>query len=429
MKIRMKARFGAGMVLFCLMTTASPVLATEGYMPLGYGTVQRGQGGAGVAVAGQDAMTLSMNPAGIAGMGRSLSFGTELFAPQRGYDASGTAFIAPGSFDSGRPVFPVPNFGWTKPLANGATLGINVIGSGGMNTSFGNIVNGSPGCGGGIGVYCGGPTGVDISQLFVSIGYAKDESSFRWGVAPTLAVQAFEATGLGAFAAVPGLSVDPANMTNRGHDFSLGIGLRAGIQVDVSPAVTLGLSGQTKINMSKFDKYAGLFENGGDFDIPAQVTAGVAVKASPSLTVMAEYQKIFYSGVGAVSNPFFPAPLGSPGGPGFGWDDVDVVKLGMEWHQNDKMTWRAGYARSTNPVGPEDVTLGILAPGVMTNHYTFGGSYRPNASDSIDFALVYAPESTVTGPEVTPTTGLTPGSSIGLRMKQVELSIGWTRKF
>lgn len=423
MKTGLRPRLGAGLVALCLMTGPNPAAATEGYMPLGFGTIQRGQGGAGVAVQGQDAMSLSINPAGIAGMGKTLSFGVELFAPRRGYDASGTAFVAPGSFDSGRPVFPVPNFGWVKPLANGATLGINVYGTGGMNTTFGAVAH--PNCGGGSGVFCAGPAGVDLSQLFVSVGYAGQTGSVRWGVAPTLALQAFEANGLGAFA---GLSFDPANLTDRGHDYSMGVGLRAGVQVEVSPALTLGLSGQTKINMSKFDRYAGLFENGGDFDIPAQVTAGLAVQAAPDLRLMMDYQKIFYSGVKAVSNPFLPAPLGSAGGPGFGWKDVDVVKLGVEWQQSDKMTWRAGYARSTNPVGAEDVTLGILAPGVMKDHFTFGGSYRPNARDSFDFAMVFAPKVTVSGPEVT-TFGPTAGSAVALRMDQLELSVGWTRKF
>ncbi len=420
-------RLGAGAKALCLAAGVTALAgaadATEGYMPLGFGTIQRGQGGAGVAVRGQDAMALSINPAGIAGMGRTLSYGVELFAPRRGYDASGTAFVAPGSFDSGRAVFPVPNFGWVKPLANGAALGINVYGTGGMNTTFGAVTN--PNCGGGAGVFCAGPAGVDLSQLFISVGYAQQSGTVRWGLAPTLALQAFEANGLGAFSTA---SASPANLTDNGHDYSMGIGLRGGVQIEATPQLTLGLSGQTKINMSKFDKYAGLFENGGDFDIPAQITAGLAFRPSDDLTLMMDYQHIFYSGVKAVSNPFLPAPLGSPGGPGFGWKDVKVLKLGVEWQQNDKMTWRAGYARSTNPVGPEDVTLGILAPGVMKDHFSFGGSYRPNARDSIDFAMVYAPKVTVSGPEVT-TFGPTPGSSIGLRMDQVEISVGWTRKF
>ena len=40
------------------------------------------------------------------------------------------------------------------------------------------------------------------------------------------------------------------------------------------------------MHMWKFDKYAGLFEDGGAFDIPASFTAGVAFKANPDTTIM-----------------------------------------------------------------------------------------------------------------------------------------------
>lgn len=417
----------AGMAALCLTLSTGGAGATEGYMALGYGPIQRGHGGAGVAERGHDAMSMTINPASIIGVGRSLTFGMELFMPDRGYTGTGTGFVAPGRVQSGREAFLVPNFAYTTTLANGATLGVAAYGNGGMNTSYDNIGNASPGCAaaGGSGVFCGGPAGVDLSQLFLSVAYAQQSGALSWGIAPTVAIQNFKARGLGAFAPV---SADPANLTDRGRDWSYGLGLRAGITVDVTPGLRFGLAGQTKIGMTKFDRYAGLFADGGDFDIPAQITAGLAWDATPSVTVMADWQKIFYSGVPSVSNPFVPAPLGSRGGPGFGWDDVEVVKLGIEWEQSPRMTWRAGYARASNPIGPEDVTLGILAPGVVEDHWTFGGSWRPNDRDSVDFAVVYVPRVRVTGPEVTPA-GLTPGSSVQIGMDQLAVSIGWSRKF
>lgn len=415
-------RLGAGLVSLGLLAGTVPALATEGYFPLGFGTIQRGQGGTGVGLAGQDAMSLAINPAAIAGMETQMNLGAEGFMPFRGYDATGTGFAAPGAIDSGREFFLVPNFGYIRPLGNG-TLGINVYGNGGMNTSYGNVAN--PNCGGGSGVFCAGPAGVDLMQMFVSVGYAHQTGAVRWGIAPTLAVQAFQARGLAAFG---GMSIDPGNLTDRGQDFSYGIGIRLGAQVDIAPGLSLGLAGQTRFDMSVFDRYSGLFEGGGDFDIPAQISLGLAWQATPALTVMADAQRIYYSDVPAIGNAFGLGPLGAPGGTGFGWDDVNVFKLGFEWQQNDRMTWRAGYAHSSNPMGPEDVTIGILAPGIVEHHFSVGGTWRANARDSVDFAVVYVPEATLSGPEVTPG-GVTPGSDIALRMSQVELSVGWTRRF
>ena len=134
--------------------------------------------------------------------------------------------------------------------------------------------------------------------------------------------------------------------------------------------------------MTKFDKYSGLFADQGSFDIPASITAGVAYDINTRLTVMADFQRIFYSGVGAVSNSSINGlQFGSTGGPGFGWHDVNVYKVGVEYRMNDMWTLRAGYAYSDNPVQPADVMLNILAPGVVTHHFTTGATYKMSKQD------------------------------------------------
>lgn len=411
-----RATAAATLTLAAGLATA-PAQATEGYFAVGYSPIQRALGGAGVA-RGSEAMSSALNPAGVAGVGNQMQFGLQLFAPYRGYEGTGTVFVPAASVDSDENMFLVPNFAYNRTLANGAVLNFAMYGNGGMNTTY---RTGLPGCGS---VYCGGQAGVDLMQLFVSATYAQKMGALSFGISPTLAVQRFEATGLGAFA---GISVDPANLTDNGYDLSYGFGLRAGIEVELSPTFRVGLAGQTKMRMSEFSSYAGLFENGGDFDIPASVTAGIAWQAQPDLTVMADYKRIFYSGVAAVGNANTAGPLGAPGGAGFGWDDVDVFKIGVEWQKNDRMTWRAGYAYSTNPIGPEDVTLNIIAPGIVEHHLSVGGTYRLNERDAIDFSVGYVPSNTVTGSEVTPG-GPTPGM-IELNMNQFTASIGWTRTF
>lgn len=414
-----RTRHLAGLAVLCLAggVAAAPALATEGYFALGFGPVQRGQGGAGVAHA-FDAMSSTINPAAVAGIGHEMSMGMEVFSPTRGYEGTATGFVPSGSVESGRDLFLIPNFALNHPLDSGAVLNVAAYGNGGMNTTY---PAGLGGCGS---VYCGGPAGVDLNQLFVSVTYARQEGDLSWGIAPTLAVQSFAARGLGAFA---GLSTNPAALTDNGHDVSFGFGLRAGLQYRLSDSLTLGVAGQTKMAMSRFDKYAGLFEDGGDFDIPATMTVGLAWQAQPDLTLMLDYQKIWYSGVGAIGNANGAGPLGAPGGAGFGWDDVQVIHLGAEWVASPDMTWRMGYAHATNPVGPEDVTLNILAPGVVEDHFTFGGSRRIGDRDRLDFSLVYAAPHSVSGPEMTPM-GPT-GGTVRLGMDQISVSVGWTRKF
>jgi len=409
--------------IFMLAAASTSARATDGYFQVGFGPRQSALGGAGVADS-RDAMAQTLNPAGIVGVGEQLQIGGAIFLPYRGYDATGAGFVTPGSVDSGKNFFVIPNFAYTRPIDAESAFGISLYGNGGMNTAYPDMANAA--CGGGSGVFCGGAAGVDLMQAFLSVDYARSLGSVKFGIAPTLAIQRFSAKGLGAFA---GFSADPAHLTNNGYDYSFGGGLRGGIEWELTPGLRFGLSGQTKMYMSDFDKYAGLFAEQGNFDIPAAITAGVAWDATPDLTLMFDYQRIFYSGVAAISNSSTaPAQFGSDNGPGFGWHDVDVFKVGAEWRANDTWTFRAGYAYSDNPITSSDVTLNILAPGVAQHHITAGASYKITDRDTLEFSGMYVPESTVSGIEVTPA-GANPARTVTLNMHQAQFLVGWTRKF
>ncbi len=377
-----------GLTLTTAMILATPAMATEGMFALGFSTNQRAMGGTGVAY-GYEAMSATLNPANAANVGHELQLGLDIFSPDRGIASAG------GNIRSDSNYFPVPNISYNKPLDNGNVFNISVYGNGGMNTDYPINMFG-----------VGAPTGIDLSQMFISATYAGRSGNLSWGISPTMVIQTFRADGL---------------PWGSGRDWSYGGGLRAGIVYDASSQLSFGLSASTKMNMTKFDKYAGLFENNGEFDVPGSITVGLAYKANSKLTMMLDVQRIFYSGVDAISNSTTAGPLGAPGGAGFGWDDINVLKLGLEYKANDTMTWRAGYAYSENPIGPEDVGLAILAPGVVTHHLTAGGTYALNANNSIDFAIEYAPSNSVTGmSHLGPTT---------IDMDQFSVSVGWTRKF
>ncbi|MCF6317052.1 MAG: outer membrane protein transport protein [Marinosulfonomonas sp.] len=391
-----------GMTFTTALLLATPAAATNGMFALGFSTNQRAMGGAGVAY-GYEAMSATQNPALAASVGHQFQLGIDFFSPDRGYSAAGApAPTLNGSYRSDSNLFPVPNVSYNRPLANGAVFNISMYGNGGMNTDFSESV------------FSAGPTGIDLSQLFISATYAKKTGNFSWGISPTVVAQRFQAEGLAAFGSA---SVNPAALTDNGYEWSFGYGLKAGVHYQASSTLSFGLAAQTKMNMSNFDSYAGLFENAGSFDIPASITAGVAWRARPNLTLMLDLQRIFYSGVPAISNAGNAGAFGAPNGAGFGWDNINVLKLGMEWKANDRMTWRAGYAYSENPLGPEDVGLGILAPGIVTHHLTAGGTYAFSDKNAMDFAIEYAPSNSVTNGPVT------------IDMSQISLSVGWTHTF
>ncbi|MBV1703407.1 MAG: outer membrane protein transport protein [Hyphomicrobiales bacterium] len=420
------AVLGIGVAMAALM--AGSAMASQGAEPVGNDPVQKAMAGTGVANP-QNAMSQTLNPASLTDVGDDLAIGLTLFSPLRGYTVTGPGFVAPGptsgTVSSGDNMFLLPDAAYSRAINADTSWGAAFYGAGGDNTDYaGSIANGS--CGGGTGVFCGGAAGVDLKQVFLTVGLAHKFGPVSVGVAPVFAAQQFSAGGLGVFAP---FSLHPAALTDNGADYAYGVGARLGVIFHAAPNFRIGLDGTTPIKMSKFSKYAGLFANGGELDIPGDVSAGVSVDVSPAVTLSADYKHIFYSGVAAVSNSSqIPLPFGSNGGPGFGWADVDVFALGAEWRATKALTLRAGYAHNTNPIRSRDVTLNILAPGVVTDHFTAGFGYKVGDHSTVDFSAQFMPTSSTTGIEVSPA-GANPGRNISLHMHQFELALGYSYRW
>lgn len=410
--------------------------ATDGYFSLGYGTKAKGMAGAGVALP-QDSMTPSVNPAGLAFVGKRADVGVSVFAPTRQYSVTGapsgaanTFGLTPGTVRSGTESFLVPHLGMNWVLDDKSSFGIAMFGNGGMNTTY-------PGsAGGGAGTFYGGPAGVNLSQLFVQPTYArKINDTSSWGASAILAYQQFRATGLRNFA--PFVSDGTADdLTDRGNDSSIGIGAKAGLQGQVLPGLTLGGSYQTRITMGRLHKYSDLFADRGSFDIPPTATLGLAWKASAASTLAFDVQEIWYSQVGAVANPFsnlFGAQAGDPSqalggrnGVGFGWRDMTVYKLGYQWQPGGDWTWRAGAAYGRQPVRSSEVLFNILAPGVQEWHFTAGFTRKLSKNSELNFAAMYSPTSAVYGPNPLEVPGQ---QTIGLSMHQLDIETNWALRF
>lgn len=399
---------------------ASSALATNGYFAHGYGVKSQGMAGASTALA-QDGFAGANNPAAAAFAGDRLDVGASLFNPER--SASRTTPEGSQTAQSGHEVFLIPEFGYNRRLSDQIGIGLTVYGNGGMNTSYPAESNGYNMLGG------QGKLGVDMSQLIVAPTLAyKLSESHAVGVSPLLVYQRFAVRGLQAFA---GMSQDSSKLTNNEHDSSTGFGLRLGYQGQLGNQITVGAAYSPKIDMGRFDDYRGLFAGSGDFDIPENLNLGVAWQASPALLLALDYQRINYSGVASVGGTSqVPAQLGSANGPGFGWRDIEVWKLGAQWQANADWTLRAGVNRGQNPVTAKDVTFNILAPGVMTTHWTLGATYRLSASDELSLSYMRAPEQSVSGVSMfDPMYGGQGQVRETIRMKQQLLGVQFSRRF
>jgi long-chain fatty acid transport protein len=124
--------------------------------------------------------------------------------------------------------------------------------------------------------------------------------------------------------------------------------------------------------------------------------------------------------------------MGSATGGGFGWRDVETLKVGVQWQMNPKTTLRFGVNRGTNPVTGANITPNILAPGVMTTHLTLGGTYNLSPKSELSWVFVYAPKVTVTGASMfNYQPGMPPGTNMqeSVSMKQTTLGVQYGWKF
>lgn len=416
--------------------------ATDGYFSHGYGMQAKGRAGAASAMT-TDSFGGANNPATMAFVGNRMDLGIDWFRPDRSASRTGS-FGGAGFIDGaedGNEVssFLIPEFGYNRMLSPDMSVGITVYGNGGMNTEYpgtaldqgicmGGAPNGIP-----ANLLCGsGKLGVDLSQLIFAPTLArKIGSSQSWGVSPLIAYQRFKAYGLQPFMAI---SSDPNNLTNRGYDDSWGFGVRVGYFAQISSALSVGAAYSTKIDMQEFKKYRGLFAEQGDFDIPENYNAGIAFKANSQLTIAADYKRINYSKVASVGNPSNVPGVGSgmlgagSASIGFGWEDVNVFKLGLEYQWNPKLLLRAGYNRTDNPVQARDVTFNILAPGVVEDHLTLGFTYALGGGSEITMAYMHAFKNSVTGPSNNPNFP-TGGATETISLAEDSLGISWGMKF
>ncbi|MBE9519823.1 MAG: outer membrane protein transport protein [Proteobacteria bacterium] len=421
---------GSAAVLAVGALTANDANATNGYFAHGYSIKNKGLAGAGVALP-LDALAASMNPAGMTEVGQRLDLGISLFSPNRSYEVkgnpsgfAGTFPLVPGTENSDSNYFGIPSIGYNYMLTDHSSIGISVYGNGGMNTDYDtatfNYVDPS---------LPDSSTGVDLIQLFIAPTYAhKFGGKHSFGITPIIAIQFFEAKGTEAFG---GFSSAPNKLSDNGHDSSYGFGARVGYLGQLTDKFSIGLSYQSEIDMDEFDDYAGLFAEQGDFDIPQNFTVGFAFKPIPAVRFAFDWQRIYYSDVNSIANPFLPnlmtAQLGDNKGAGFGWEDMDIFKFGLEWERTEQWTYRFGYSFSDDqPIPDSEVMFNILAPATIEQHASFGFTRTFDSQNELDFAFTYAFNNSVKGDNPMEAPGQ---QTIVLEMHQWEVSLGYSWVF
>lgn len=395
-----------------ILATAPAAYATNGLAPTGLGQVHKAMGGAAVGNP-QNSTTMMTNPAAASFVESGFDIGAEIFKPNRTVKSKITGTKYEGD---GVSAFFIPETAYVRNNGNLA-FGISAYGNGGMNTEFPTSPNFGPAA-------FNSPTpsiktGIDLKQIFISPTISKKlNSNHSVGLSINLVAQQFQSKGI---AGVSGNSSNPAKFSDQGKSNATGVGATIGWMGKMSDKVTMGASYRLKTKMGKFKKYAGLFPDQGRMDVPAALTIGISAKIFPRTTVAADIQKIYYSKTHAIGNKSNNGKqFGESNGPGFGWDDQTVIKLGVKHQKTPRLALMAGYNEGSSPVGPEDTFFGALTPAVTEEHLSLGFEYKLSKSSALVGSYTHSFGNEVKGDATQP---------FDLHMDQDAAGIGYSKTF
>lgn len=437
----MPARFvkiAQGLAL--LLASISLAHAGGGYFALGYGPAARQMAGATTAHAA-DAYAGASNPAKWLAAGNRLDLGVEFFLPYRRVEREGSNTVYDFATTSGRDVFVIPEGAYSRRVSERLALGFTLYGNGGLNTTYRGD-NGVPGsnfapadCGTRPAnfLFGCGRMGLDIMQVVFAPGAALQVApGHSLGVAPLIAVQRFKAYGLQSFAA---FSAHPTDVSNRGYDWALGVGVRVGWLGDITPWLKLGAAWSSKVYMQEFEQYDGLLADGG-LDIPVNWSVGLALTPNPRWVLTFDYQRIEFGGVRANANGVLNtlldplgSPLGSRQGSGFNWGDQDNFRVGVEFALRSSLKLRAGYAYGDRPqrdAGMDSVTLNMMAPTAV-HQASVGVSWQPRAQHELNLAYSRFIAPAFDGPSATRVLGVGGTERVHGHVNTAMLAWSWKR--
>lgn len=400
-------------------------IATNGFAPIGIGQKAIGMGGAGVAFP-QDSLSGGINPAGMYDIGNHFDLGIKLFRPIRETEIEGNA-MGPAvnhTYDaSDNKNFLVPELGYNKKINERTTLGVSIFGNGGMNTDYTTPIL----------LFDASGTrdaGVDLAQMFIvpTLAYKLDDKNII-GLGINLVYQRLELDGVQNF---KGMSMAPTSVSDNGYDDSKGIGFRIGWLGHLSPKFSMGATYQAKTNMSKLDRYKGIFANHGDFDIPSNYALGFKFQTNDKTVVALDVMRINYSESASVGNTREPSlsmgiPFGANGASGFGWKDQTIYKIGVSYDYSPNLTLRAGFNHGNNPLRSSDTLFNMLAPGVVENHATLGATLKMKDGSDWTISYMHCFENNLDGSNSIPA-GFG-GGDANLKMYEDSIGIGYGRSF
>lgn len=418
--------------LIAIAGISAPAFATNGMNMEGYGPIATGMGGASFAYDNGNAGMIN-NPATLGFMKSGTSRLDVAIGGLHPNVVSKTAGMPDA--DSAGDAYYMPAMGYIRKDGKLA-WGVGMMAQGGMGTEYGknSFLSFSPTAGAftgqenrselGLGRVIF-PLSYDVTET-VRIGGSID---YLWGgldlqmmmdaaaigamMAGTSAIGTASATGA-VLAGLGGAQWAQFDFSEGDNKFKQelttnGWALNLGFTWKVTPSLEIGGVYHAKTHLSDMSGRGRLNSNGGaftgklkviDFQWPETYGIGLAYQATDKLMVVADYKRINWADVMKNFRMHFDADAGGTMDATLfqDWDDQNVFMIGGSYKYSDALTLRAGVNLANNPVPSK--FMNYLFPATVKNHLALGFGYVFSPVSSIDFSYTYAPEVSVTNPNM-----------------------------
>jgi len=453
-----------------LFTTAT--FAQAGHVMQGVGAINMSMGGAATAQPLSISGALQWNPASISAFdSKILNFDIGAFFSSPELSSSLPAgMMGPGApavsgiTEDDRGVSPMPAFAmvWGKEDSK-HTFGASAFGISGfgvtfpeeannpMSPTFNPTVNSNP-----ISYpqQARGFGHVESDYMLLQIGLAwayelSDKLSI--GVQPTVNYAALELAPNPIASPSQALGYPVSDKAS-----AIGFGAQFGLFYDSGNGIKLGASYKATQKFSDLE-FKNTYLDGSvapdaafNMDYPAILSFGLGYsKANFDFAI--DYRYVDYENTnGFAEKGWNIATSGSGAGmpdgsvKGFGWKNISIISVGLQYKGIEKLPLRIGYTYSSNPIDDELAFFSIPATAVIKNAFQFGFSYPINNNFMINGVLHYGtsggktegtlldPTPDVMGGPWNATTnplGIIPGTKVGYEMTTSMVMFGISYTF
>lgn len=249
------------------------------------------------------------------------------------------------------------------------------------------------------------------------------------GVSLDLMAQRLKVNGLENLAI---FSEHPNKFTNKGYDYSLGVGCTVGLLSEVWNCTRIGLAWSPAIQMQNFRKYKGLLAKDGQLHFPDRFMGGISVDIFDNFTIEVDAEHAPWNRISAIAHPidelFEEGELfGSDEGAGLGWMDQMIWRMGCEYVYNECISMRAGYEHSRSPVRRSQTFFNMLTPNVIQDWITAGFTWNSRRVGELSIYTGYGFNNNIKGKNSIP--DLLGGGEVDLEDRQLNIAVSWSKYY